>query len=151
MMSEETILADEVASRLPGGKVLIMSGDTVVGRMLSHLLGFAGFNAAKRSKGEDFLIKEDDHIHYDLALIDLDHPSKLNELCFSCKENKGESLSKIILSSPHVKSEACREGAEKHCLLIEKPFRTKELLRKVNSFSSITEDKIRKKIYEYYN
>lgn len=151
MISEETILADEVASRLPGKKVLIMSGDTVVGRMLGHLLGFAGFNAAKRGKGEDFLIKEDDHIHYDLALIDLDHPSKLNELCFSCMNNKGESMSKIILSSPHVKSDVCMGDVEQHCLLIEKPFQTKELIRKVNDFSSISKDKISKKIYEYCN
>ena len=118
-----------------------MSVDTVVGRMLNHLLEFAGFKTERRSCGGDFLIKGGDYIHYDVALIDLEHPSMLHGLCRSCMNNKGEFISKIILSSPHIKSEVCRGGVEQHCLLIQKPFRTKELIRKVNGFSSLTKDK----------
>ena len=40
MMSEETILADEVASRLPGGKVLIMSAGQTMPQLQTWVSDF---------------------------------------------------------------------------------------------------------------
>ncbi len=151
MIATETATVKERVRGFSDKKVLLLFDDNILGRMLNHLFRFAGFETEKRVSQEGLRFNLDGQEGCDVALIDLTHPSMMDELCLSCTGSNAEAFPKVILSSLPVKPGGCRGKSDKNCTVMGKPFKTRELVSKLDSFSGMSEEKIRRKIYQYYN
>lgn len=132
-------------------KLLLLFDDNILGRMLNHLFSFTGFKTENRVSRGKLQFNLDDQDGFDAALIDLAHPSMMEELCLSCAGSKAEAFPKVILSTLPVNPGGCRGRSNSNCIFMGKPFKTRELIKKIDNFSGMTEEKIRRKIYQYYN
>ena len=151
MVASEVAVKEERKPGVTGKKVLLHFGDDILGRMLNHLFRFAGFETEARVPQEGFGYDLYNQAGCDVALIDLSHPTGMEELCQACMDNKWEDFPKVVLSSLPVKQTGCRGKGNTNCVVMTKPFKTKELISKIDSFSGMSIEKIRRRIYQYYN